>query len=490
MRQTSEIDHNNSSMNKTEQQQQTQHLFWRAGFGASPSEIQQAALQPIATLVRQLLKDSQSVNQLASVQAEPHLELKAMKKQLRGPEMSKEERREALKELQTERRETIGQLNNDWVAQMAQGSGALREKMTLFWHNHFACRSKMTTFVQQQNNTLRQYALGNFGDLLMAISKSAAMLQFLNNQQNRKQSPNENFARELMELFTLGRGHYTEQDVKEAARAFTGWGFNLQGEFVFRENQHDDELKTILGQTGRFKGEDVIKMLLSTPQTAQHIAAKVYRYFVNERPNQAHIAEMAQRFYTSNYDIADLMQHVFTANWFYDEANMGAQIKSPVALLVGMKRQLGLDFGDKKPVLYVQKTLGQILFFPPNVAGWPGGQSWIDSSTLLARLQLPRVVLGNENLDLRVKDNGDDNEEKIQRKEGFTVKMNWEAFARTFENYPDHALPQVLASYLLQVAINQPDLMRVCAAIKANNRAELVKKLTIKLLSFPEYQVC
>ena len=476
-------------MKTIQHQRNVQHLLWRAGFGPSPAEINQAALQPIPQLVRQLIKDSQRVEKITIVQSEPQAELKMLKKTLRNQEMSKEEKRQELKELVLERRETIGQLNNEWVNRMAVGEGMLREKMTLFWHNHFACRSKMATFVQHQNNTLREHALGNFGELLMAISKDAAMLQFLNNQQNRKQSPNENFARELMELFTLGRGNYTEQDVKETARAFTGWGFNFQGEFVFRSNQHDDGEKKIFGKTGRFTGEEVLKMILENPKTAQHIAAKVYRFFVNQQPNPTHIAEMARRFYKSNYDISDLMQYVFTADWFYDKANMGAQIKSPVELLVGIQRHLGLDFDDKKPVLYIQKMLGQILFFPPNVAGWPGGQSWIDSSSLLTRMQLPRVILGNENLNLRVKDSGDVNEEQVQRKEGFAVKMNWETFAKTFENHRDDELPEVLANYLFQVPVKKEALAQVSKKIETANRPARIKQLTVSLMSFPEYQI-
>ena len=231
-------------------------------------------------------------------------------------------------------------------------------------------------------------------------------------------------------------------------------------------------------------------MILENPKTAQHVAAKIYRFFVNERPNQTHIAEMARRFYKSNYDIADLMQHVFTADWFYETSNVGAQIKSPVELLVGFQRHLGLTFDDKKPVLYVQKALGQILFFPPNVAGWPGGQSWIDSTTLLARLQLPRVVLGNENLNLRVKDNGDDNEEKVQRKEGFTVKMNWDSFAKTFEKYADDELPEALANYLFQVPVKKEALAQISQRTKNATRSERIKQLTISLMAFPEYQIC
>ncbi|MEZ4903179.1 MAG: DUF1800 domain-containing protein [Spirosomataceae bacterium] len=418
------------------------------------------------------------------------LALKSVRKELKSNTNSREEVRDRLKEMAEEGRQTIGSLNDAWVARMGQGKGALREKMTLFWHNHFACRSRLANFVEQQNNTLRTHALGNFKDLLMAISKDAAMLQFLNNQQNRKKSPNENFAREVMELFTLGRGHYTENDIKEAARAFTGWGFNLQGEFVFREIFHDDGIKTIFGKTGNFQGEDVLQMLLDNPQTSQHISTKIYRFFVNERVNTNHTAQMAKRFYRSNYDIADLMQFVFTADWFYDSANMGAQIKSPVELLAGLQKALQMDFVDKTPVLYLQKALGQVLFNPPNVAGWPGGKTWIDSSSLLTRMQIPKLLFRNETLHVDVKDSGDANEEVIKRKKMFEVIMNWETFAKSFEKVPEKDLAKTLASYLIQVPINDTIIAKIERQVADKERIEKIKQYTVILLSLPEYQVC
>src|SRR5687768_2768428 len=170
-------------------------------------------------------------------------------------------------------------LNTEWINQMNEPSLAVREKMTLFWHDHFACRTRNPYLAQQQNNTLREYALGKFSDLLVGVSKDAAMLQFLNNQQNRKDSPNENFAREVMELFTLGHGHYTEQDIKNAARAFTGWGFNPQtGQFVFRKGVHDSTTKTFRGKTGNFFGDDIISMILEDPATAKFITTRMWHY--------------------------------------------------------------------------------------------------------------------------------------------------------------------------------------------------------------------
>lgn len=477
-------------MDSIQHQRNVQHLFWRAGFGASPTEVQAALSKSQRQLVKNLLHESRQSEPFEIVTTEPRIALKTAKKGIKSNANSREEMREQLKDLIQEKRETIGNLNDAWVARMGQGQGVLREKMTLFWHNHFACRSKMATFIQQQNNTLRTHALGKFEDLLMAISKDAAMLQFLNNQQNRKKSPNENFAREVMELFTLGRGNYTEIDIKEAARAFTGWGFNLQGEFVFRPLFHDDGTKTLFGKSGNFQGEDVIDMLLSNPQTARFISRKLYHYFVNERINEEHVADMAKRFFRSDYDIADLMEYVFTSDWFYDSANRGSQIKSPVELLAGMQRTLHMDFADKTPVLYTQKVLGQMLFNPPNVAGWPGGKSWIDSSSLLTRMQLPKVLFRNETLNVSVKDSGDANEETVKRKNKFEVTMDWSLFAQGFDKVPDDNLGQKVASYLLQVPINSLLLKTIENQATSKERPERIKQLTVALMGLPEYQVC
>ena len=194
-------------------------------------------------------------------------------------------------------REDIKNLNLRWMAEMVNSEAQFREKMSIFWHGHFSCRVINIFYQQQLLDIVRRNAFGKFSELLRAVSKSPSMLQFLNNQQNRKQRPNENFAREVMELFTMGRGNYTENDVKEAARAFTGWGFNPQGEFVFRTNQHDDGPKTFLGKTGNFDGDAIIDILLEQPQTAIFITRKIYRFFVNESVDEKKVTWLADRFY-------------------------------------------------------------------------------------------------------------------------------------------------------------------------------------------------
>lgn len=275
--------------------------------------------------------------------------------------------------------------------------------------------------------------MGKFGDLLLAISKDHGMLQFLNNQQNRNNSPNENFAREVMELFTLGHGNYTEKDIKKAARAFTGWGVNLKGEFVFRTNQHDDGEKTFQGKTSNFKGEDIPKIILQNPKTSTFSCTKIYRFFVNENPDNQIIEQMAKRFRSTDYDIADLMEFTFKSDWFYLPENIGTRIKSPVELLVGLQRNFCINFQQKQSVLFVQKALGQILFYPPNVAGWAGGKSWIDSSTLMTRMKLPEIIFKDSEITFRPKDEGDVDTENLSKKiKQIQANTDWTVFQNSF----------------------------------------------------------
>ena len=187
----------------------------------------------------------------------------------------------------------IAKLNIRWLDEMTTSDAQLLEKMSLFWHGHFASKTVNILYDQALLNVIRENALGNFRDLLMNVSKSASMIQFLNNNQNKKSHPNENFARELMELFTIGRGNYTETDVKESARAFTGWGTNLQGGFDFRPRQHDDGIKTFFGKTGNFSGEDILEILLAQKQTSVFITRKIYRFFVNDIPDEEKINVLA-----------------------------------------------------------------------------------------------------------------------------------------------------------------------------------------------------
>ena len=466
------------------------YLLSRAGFGATPAEIDEAAGKSLRKVVRQLLKDSESVTDLQVVERDTNQTKRQLKKLVSDGQLDKEMLRERIRD----NAEKVRDLNLQWLNQMASGKAALREKMALFWHGHFACRTqgRNPLFTQQYANMIRQHALGRFGDLLMAVSKEPAMLQFLNNQQNRKNAPNENFAREVMELFTLGRGNYSEHDIKEAARAFTGWQFTVDGEFVFREQVHDEGEKTIFGKVGAFKGEDVIAMLLENRQTARFITAKIYRFFVNETEDKRQIDALAEQFYKSNYDIASLMETIFMSDWFFNAKNVGAHIKSPVELLAGLRHTLGVQFDQPQPQIFVQRTLGQLLFYPPNVAGWPGGRNWIDSSSLLFRMQLPAYVLKAADVAVKPKDEGDVNVQLLARKGGakFQTKIDWTAFETAFAKTSDADLLDALAVTLLPFPLRSDQRTLLGHSLKPDqSRPEQIHTLIAALMSLPEYQL-
>ena len=272
----------------------------------------------------------------------------------------------------------------------------LEEKLTLFWHGHFATgngKVRDTRMMLQQNEMLRANAAGSFRDLLVGILTDPAMLVYLDNGENRKGHPNENFGRELLELFTMGVGNYTEQDIREASRAFTGWTNDVL-EFRFDAPNHDDGEKTFLGRTGTYNGEDIIDIILDTPVTAEYIGAKLYRFFVREDIDDATRANLGATFRDSGYQLRPLLRRMFLSKDFYSAASYATQVKSPVHLVVSTYRKLGLirlptipDFGR------LTAGLGQTLFNPPNVAGWAGGRTWITPALLLERGNLFRGVL-------------------------------------------------------------------------------------------------
>ena len=482
--------------------QQLQHLYWRAGFGPRPQDVA-AGLSPRQAL-RQLLRDSAKHEPLAvagldqprppdvvmtdpaSAQNSPP----AAPPRLPRADLTPEQRKAQNQGL----REAFATLSTAWMDRMASSPAQLREKMTLFWHGHFACRVRQPAAALRLHNTTRQHALGKFPDLLRAVSQEPAMLQFLNNQQNRPAHPNENFAREVMELFTLGRGHYTETDVKEAARAFTGWGYNGQGNFRFRARDHDAGPKTFLGRTGNFTGDDVLRIIVEQPAAATFLVTKVYRFFVNEVPNPAHIAPLAGAFRASGYDLADLMERLFSADWFYEPANVGTHIKSPVELLAGIRRTLGVRLDNARPLLGYQKALGQTLFQPPNVAGWPGGRAWICSSSLLLRLQLPAILFRNAGFAVALKRDEDDLAPNLTRtkrtpRPGAGAHLPLAPLQLLLSTTPAARQPEKLSQFLLQAAIRPESLRLVQQAAAQQEPAEALQATLVGLLGLPEYQL-
>ena len=471
-----------------------QHLLWRAAFG--PMAENAASLDTISQKeLWQLLVNTSDKKPERITVSQDLIDL-----YFSGNEgmQRKDLTREQRKEIQEKSREALKNLNLRWLDIFINSEAQLREKMSLFWHGHFACRVNNSYFQQELLQVIRENSLGNFKDLLMSVSKSPAMLQFLNNQQNRKQHPNENFAREVMELFTMGRGNYSENDVKEAARAFTGWGFNQQGGFVFRRNQHDEGSKTVLGKTGNFNGEGIISLLTEQKQTAVFIAKKAYRYFVNENVDESKVAWLGDRFYKSGYDIKKLMEDIFTSSWFYDEKNIGTKIKSPVELLCVIRRLLPMQLENDQSQLLFERALGQVLFFPPNVAGWPGGKNWIDSSSLMLRLRIPHILAANEMMDIRPKADDDvqmgqmmetGNKRMKEAVKGGTATIEWTSVNKIFEKIPKEKLPENISKTVLQTK-GRTSTAVLDKYVNTENRENFIKSTIVNLMSTPEYQLC
>ena len=303
----------------------------------------------------------------------------------RGNAMSAEDRAELMRV----RRGQSNELKAWWASEMITTPTPITEIMTLFWHNHFTSslrKVRSPVLMYRQNVLLRRHALGNFGEMLRAISRDPAMLVYLDNASSRREAPNENFARELLELFTLGEGRYAEADINEIARAFTGWTIDRRsGTFANIARRHDQGEKSVFGQTGRFDGDDVVDILLAQPSTAILITTKLWHAFVSDQPDTAEIERLAALLRASDYELAPLMTALLTGDAFWAPANRGTLIRSPIELLVGTVRLLDIEVDRMRRIAMMSRRLGQDLFDPPNVKGWPGGASWITSERYLAR---------------------------------------------------------------------------------------------------------
>ncbi len=292
----------------------------------------------------------------------------------------------------------IRRLSRWWGERMVFTERPLQEKLALFWHGHFATGNvKVRDYrkMLQQLELFHAEGKSTFRDLLRGVATDPAMLVYLDAGQNVKGNPNENFAREILELFTLGPGSYTETDIREAARAFTGWTHDPHTlSFLINADQHDTDPKTFLGHTGNFDGYDIIDLILDHPSTARFLTGKLYRYFVRDTDDGDAIDALAERYRTSGYDTAELLRTIFLSRDFYAAASVASQIKSPVQMVVGTYRKLGLAHVPGVPDFHVAtERLGQRLFEPPNVAGWAGGRAWITSATLLERGNFGRLML-------------------------------------------------------------------------------------------------
>jgi uncharacterized protein (DUF1800 family) len=361
------------------------HLLTRTGFTPSEAEVQQIAGLSREAAIKKLLESAKSNQPKETIPAFVNAPHPTPPRDLKTQEERQDQRR-------TQIREGLD-LKLWWLWEMLTTPHPLAERMTLFWHNHFATSQQKVVRSQimwQQHLLLRNQALGSFAKLLHGIVRDPAMLIYLDNANNRKDAPNENFGRELLELFSLGEagagGGYTERDIKEAARALTGFSIEPEtGEFVLRPRIQDTSSKTILGKTGNFDADSLVDVLLAQPQTARHIVRKLWLEFISPTPKETVVNRIAIDFAQSGYDITTALRALLLSDDFWASYNRGALIKSPLDLLVGAARQFQFSVSDPQQLLNRTAQLGQNLLMPPNVKGWPGGTQWINATTLLER---------------------------------------------------------------------------------------------------------
>lgn len=391
---------------------EARHLLLRAGFGGTPEQIQtlvewgpEKSVDYLVDVDKAPQYDVDSSSITSSIMGPPDAETR--ERYRRARQMSDEE---ALARLQLERqrrqsedRAQMRKIQQWWLTRLIETPRPLEEKMTLFWHGHFATSYRTiedSYHMFAQNRLYRTHAVGGFGTLMHQVIRDPAMLAYLDNNDSRKNRPNENLARELMELFGLGVGNYSEQDIKEGARALTGYTFQDDA-FTFQRQNHDGGAKRILGRAGNMDGDDFVDTILAQPACAQFITRKLYRFFAADVPAGGDIGreqaealrEMANLLRRTKYQLGPVLKKLFLSEHFYSESVVNQRIKSPAELLVGTVRSLRTPVRDLNILLDALSLMGQNLFFPPSVAGWEGERSWINTSTLFVRQNIMAYLL-------------------------------------------------------------------------------------------------
>ncbi len=350
------------------------HLYRRAGFGASQQEIESAEKSDVTAIIKNLFREATDTDRASQESTD------LAKAVLNGGDPK--------------------QLAGWWLRWMRVSPNPLREKATLFWHGHFATSADKVTDVESmldQNQLLRQNALGDFSEMVRAIAKDPAMLLYLDSAYNRKAHPNENFARELLELFCMGEGNYSEKDIQELARCFTGWEIR-RNRYRFNSFQHDNGQKTIFGQANIESGEQAVDVVLQQPAVADFIVSKLFRYFfLDEVAMPAKLLKpLAEQMRDESLQIGGVLRRMLSSNLFFSDIVIAGKVRSPVDLAVSFLRSLDATTNYRK-LAESLNILGQVVFYPPSVKGWDGGRAWINSSTLVGRANLIHQIVRDEN---------------------------------------------------------------------------------------------
>jgi len=394
------------------------HLLNRAGFGGTPAEIEALENMGLDGAVAHLVDYEKIVDDTPNpswAKPDPERmqkfqELRELRQKMRSAtEQERQNLRQKTQDLfrdeQRDQRLHLIELRAWWLQRMAKGPRPLQEKLTLFWHGHFATsfqKVRDAYLMWLQNETFRRLASGSWREMLVAVTRDPATLLWLDQTQSRKEHPNENYAREVMELFALGEGHYTEKDIAEAARAFTGLVYaRFRQQSDYRPFIHDEGVKTFLSRTGTLTWRDVLDQIVAQPQCARFITAKLWRFFASENPSEELVTALAAIFRRADCHFKPVLRAIFRSEEFYADSVVRSQVKSPVQWLVGTVRMLQRDLPPAPVCANFLANLGQDLFAPPNVKGWDGGLAWITTNNLLARYnQAEMLVYGKNQLQL------------------------------------------------------------------------------------------
>lgn len=489
--------------------EQARHLLWRAGFGGTPQQIQalvamgpQKAVDYIVDYDKVEFERPRSDLFSREIMRPPTAE---EREAYRKAAQAKDEDtlaklRQVRQQREGEDRRQMVEIQKWWLKRMIQTPRPLEEKMTLFWHGLLATsyRTIENSFhMFKQNMMFRANAVGNYGKMLFELIRDPAMIAYLNNNDSRKGKPNENLAREIMELFSLGQGNYTEKDIKEGARALTGYTFR-DDEFYFDARNHDDGQKTILGKSGQFDGDGFVRAILENRKCSAYMARRLYGYFVAELPPVERAADadldpavrsvlssLASTMLASKYDIGPVLKKLFLSEHFYDPRNMGEQIKSPVTLIVGAVRSLDTPVRDLGILNDALDLMGQSLFFPPSVKGWEGGRSWINTSTLFVRQNILTFLLTGK------KPIGYDPSATVEKFDPMPLLAELNAADSTSAGRADATV-----DYLLKLTIGRtPErarepLLRFLAPRQGAITPDMVTGLLLLITAMPEYQLC
>jgi uncharacterized protein (DUF1800 family) len=483
------------------------HLLNRAGFGLPRDLWERFASLGMESSIQELVYYETQFESMAK----PSLVLDSMSRKEERAQyagLTEDERREVRNQRRRDERRSVAELKSWWIDRMLTTRRPLQEKLALFWHGHFATSAQKVQeplFNWQVNDIARRNASGNFKTLTIEMGQSPAMLRYLDNDRSTKRKPNENWARELMELFTMGVGHYSEDDIKNSARAFTGWTRNHE-KFVYREDQHDFGEKTFMGRTGKFDGWDIIDIIFEQPATAEYIAGELWTYFAYPNPEREIVQALAATLRDNDYEMKPLLEQIFASQAFYGNKSMGRQIKSPAQLIVQLCSEMGVENPPAALVISSMRELGQDLFYPPNVKGWDGGRAWINANALLYRYNLPGRLIAPRptrtdrmRRNQRNKNKSDDTMMMAERRPNRPVPWDANVFFSQFDFSTVGECVEALSEHFLSVPLSAEQRATIIEAMGAHEDTLMTpdsvsgKRMQTALhllTSSAEYQLC